>query len=425
MSTSTQPLFRPESLKARQLEWVGRPALTLGLPTRVVTFTAVLLGAVAAALIIFGTYARRINLRGVVVPQSGLVKISAPTGGWIKSIHASDGQRVKDGAILYEVNVDTSTANGDTQQAIIRALDRDRATINQEIERRKSIRDAERANLLQKIENLGAQIAQTGIQVDTQTDFEQKLRAEFDRVSGLASRGITTRNDLVLHQQSWMAARSRLEELKSAQIRLQAELIDSKYKFETLDLQTGNELDRLKRNISQIDQQIATSEAHHSIQIRAPAAGTVTAVIGRPGQLVAAGGPMLTIVPQDSPMQAQLLAASSAIGFIHSGQRVLLRYSGFPYQKFGQYWGTVIDVSHAALPKQELNLLLENTSPQETGTYYRVTVQPDSQFVNVYGNYEPVPASMTVEALVLLDQRPLYEWILEPLYGLRRNFQTQ
>jgi len=134
---------------------------------------------------------------------------------------------------------------------------------------------------------------------------------------------------------------------------------------------------------------------------------------------------MLTIVPQGSPMQAQLLAASSAIGFIHSGHRVLLRYSGFPYQKFGQYWGTVVDVSHAALPKQELNSLLENTSQQETGTYYRVTVQPDSQFVNVYGKYEPVPASMTVEAFVLLDQRPLYEWILEPLYGLRRNFQTQ
>jgi hypothetical protein len=43
MSTSIQPLFRPESLKARQLGWLGRPAIALGLPTRVVTFAAVLL----------------------------------------------------------------------------------------------------------------------------------------------------------------------------------------------------------------------------------------------------------------------------------------------------------------------------------------------------------------------------------------------
>jgi membrane fusion protein len=159
-----------------------------------------------------------------------------------------------------------------------------------------------------------------------------------------------------------MAAKNSLEELKTTQIRLQAQLIDTKYQLGTNDLQTGNEIDALKAKIAEIDQQIATSEARHSIEIRAPAAGAVTAVIGHPGQLVAAGSPMLTIVPQNSRMQAELLAPSSAIGFIHVGQRVLLRYSAFPYQKFGQYWGTVVGVSRAALPQQELDSLLENTS---------------------------------------------------------------
>jgi membrane fusion protein len=226
-------------------------------------------------------------------------------------------------------------------------------------------------------------------------------------------------------EHSWMTTKDRLEDLKSMQIRLQAELIDARYKLATNDLRTGNEINGLKSKISQIEQQIAASEARHSIQIRAPASGTVTAVIGHPGQLVSAGSPMLTIVPQHSRMQAQLLAPSSAIGFIRSGERVLLRYSAFPYQKFGQYSGTVMDVSHAALPEQELKSLLENTSQPTTGTFYRVTVEPDSQFVNVYGSREAIQASMTVEAFVLLDKRPLYQWILEPLYGLRRDFQTQ
>ena len=47
-------------------------------------------------------------------------------------------------------------------------------------------------------------------------------------------------------------------------------------------------------------------------------------------------------------MQAELLAPSSAVGFIHQGGRVLLRYSAFPYQKFGEYGGTVVTVSDAA-----------------------------------------------------------------------------
>ena len=58
---------------------------------------------------------------------------------------------------------------------------------------------------------------------------------------------------------------------------------------------------------------------------------------------------MLKIVPQHATMQAELLAPSSAVGFIHEGERVLLRYSAFPYQKFGEYWGTVVSVSRAAL----------------------------------------------------------------------------
>jgi membrane fusion protein len=215
-----------------------------------------------------------------------------------------------------------------------------------------------------------------------------------------------------------MAAKNSLEELKTTQIRPQAQLIDTKYQLGTNDLQTGNEIDTLKGKIAEIDQQIASSEARHSIEIRAPAAGAVTAIIGHPGQLVAAGSPMLTIVPQNSRMQAELLAPSSAIGFIHVGERVLLRYSALPYQKFGQYWGTVVGVSRAALPQQELDSLLENTSQKASGTLYRVTVEPDSQFASVYGKQELIPASMTVEAFVLLDKRPLYQWILEPLYGL-------
>ena len=36
----------------------------------------------------------------------------------------------------------------------------------------------------------------------------------------------------------------------------------------------------------------------------------------------------------------------------------------------------------------------------------------------VYGRSEPLHASMQVDARVLLDRRPIYQWILEPLYGL-------
>jgi len=39
--------------------------------------------------------------------------------------------------------------------------------------------------------------------------------------------------------------------------------------------------------------------------------------------------------------------------------------------------------------------------------------------VTVYGQPKPLQASMQVDASVLLEKRPIYQWILEPLYDMR------
>jgi membrane fusion protein len=120
-------------------------------------------------------------------------------------------------------------------------------------------------------------------------------------------------------------------------------------------------------------------------------------------------------------MHAELLAPSSAIGFIHRGDLVLLRYSAFPYQKFGEHWGTVVSVACAALSPDEVESLLAGAPPlNQTGPFYRVIVEPDCQFVRVYGKEHALPASMQVQAYVLLDRRPLYAWISNPLYDVGR-----
>jgi membrane fusion protein len=204
-------------------------------------------------------------------------------------------------------------------------------------------------------------------------------------------------------------------------VRPKGELSDAQYQLATISIATSDEIDALKAKISEINEKLATGEARRSIEIRAPGAGVITAIVGHPGQAVGAASPMLKIVPKDTSMHAELLAPSSAIGFIQEGERVLLRYSAFPYQKFGEYQGIVETISHAALGPDEVQGLLAGASPiNQTGPFYRVIVQPDSQFVNVYGEKRPLPASKQVQAYALLDTRPLYQWILEPLYEIAR-----
>jgi membrane fusion protein len=251
--------------------------------------------------------------------------------------------------------------------------------------------------------------------------FFKTVSDEYNLFRGLLERRQASLNEFNTRQQTWMQSQSKLQDLESSRLRLKAELNDAQYQLATIAIATGDEIDALRAKISEIEEKLATGEARRSIELRAPGAGVVTAIVGRPGQAVGTGAPLLKIVPKDTSMQAELLAPSSAIGFIQSGERVLLRYSAFPYQKFGEYWGTVMTISHAALNPDEVQSLLAGAPPiNQAGAFYRVLVGPDSQFVNVYGEAHELPASMQVQAYALLDRRPLYQWIFEPLYDLAR-----
>ena len=86
INTLQQGLFRPKSLRARELPWQGRPALTVAVPAAFVSFASVALAAAFAALITFGSYARRVDMEGTVLPSIGLMTITSPSSGWIAAL---------------------------------------------------------------------------------------------------------------------------------------------------------------------------------------------------------------------------------------------------------------------------------------------------------------------------------------------------
>ncbi len=86
------------------------------------------------------------------------------------------------------------------------------------------------------------------------------------------------------------------------------------------------------------------------------------------------------------------------MGFVHVGQRVQMRYAAFPYQKFGQQGGAVVEISRAAVQVLKTPDGLEQPM-------YRITVQPDAQTITAYGRPESLQPDMSVEADIQLDRR--------------------
>lgn len=155
------------------------------------------------------------------------------------------------------------------------------------------------------------------------------------------------------------------------------------------------------------------------IAITAPVDGVATAVVGELGQMADARRPLLSVVPADSRLEAQLYAPSRAVGFVKPGAAVRLRYQAYPYQKFGHAEGKVVSVARTALPAGEISALLPAGVENQTHEpLYLITVALTAQTIRAYGKEHPLQAGMLLEADVLQETRRLYEWVLEPLFSL-------
>ncbi|GLU28406.1 HlyD family efflux transporter periplasmic adaptor subunit [Brucella sp. NBRC 12950] len=381
--------------------------------------------ALILVVLMFGQYTRRVRVHGAVVPSAGVLHIFTPQTGRLVQVHAAEANTVKAGDPLFLVATDIKTGLGETESVVkdqlqsrIDELDeaiRQRALLDQVEKRALGERDR---SITQEIERVDAQIAQTETYIAV-------LRPRAVKYRELVDKGITLERSYEAAEQSYMQNRQEFESLRRQRVQLESTASDVRSKLDGFDASAAIGLGEMRQRIATLKEQLAQSEARRAIVIAAPADGTIAAVLAHSGQLVAAGTPLVSILPTGEKMEVHLLADSKAIGFIREGVPVLLRYTAFPYQKFGQYGARVSNVSRVTLRQGEANADALAAQPQPTQAQYRITAQPDQPNVMAYGQAEPLRAGMSVEADLLLDTRPLYQWLLEPIYSLRGRATTQ
>src|SRR5207248_7705638 len=132
------------------------------------------------------------------------------------------------------------------------------------------------------------------------------------------------------------------------------------------------------------------------------------------GQTVQPQRLQLEIVPDDSPLQAELLIPTRAAGFVRIGQTVRFLYDAFPYQNFGAYTGRITELSHTVLTKSDT---AGPIAPEEP--VYKAIAVLDRPDVDANGKAVPLQAGMLLKAQIILDRRTLASWILDPLLHKR------
>ncbi|AZD79752.1 HlyD family secretion protein [Pseudomonas chlororaphis subsp. aurantiaca] len=415
------PLFRREALDARQTNGLGDIVLVRPISFTLLTCLATALAVSVAAFFFFGSYTKRSTISGQLVPVGGQVKVYVPQAGIVFEKFVHEGQRVKRGEPLLTISSERYGSDAEPVQAgISRQLEHRRDSLRGELEKVLRLQLDERDSLSNKVASLQRELAILARQADSQRRLVALSSDATQRYQGLMDKGYISVDQLQQRQAELLGQRQALQGLERERATLQQQLTERRNELAGLGARQANQQADIQRQLSALEQNLAESEAKRTLLVTAPETGIATAVLADIGQTVDSSRPLLSIVPADAPLQAELYAPSKSIGFIKPGDSVLIRYQAYPYQKFGQYQGRVRSISRTSVPFTELASMAGAVPGlgKDSEQLYRLQVSLDKQMVTAYGQPRPLQSGMLLDADVLQDTRRLYEWVLEPLYSL-------
>lgn len=413
-------LFRKEVFDTQKVNWTGSIILTRPVSFTFLTCCALAVGLVLVAFAVWGEYTKRSTVKGQLIPQSGLVQVYALQQGIISEKYVFEGKTVQAGEALYKISLTRYSENGDIAQALQQQIKLKEQTLHQEIARNQQVHQQEKKSTENQIQRLKNDIIQLEEQIKDQYQRINLTENNVKRYSNAHQENIVSQEELEYRKAEMFSQNEKLATLKREKQNLTKQLKEQEINLQRLNAQYQVQQAQFQRALVNNQQELIENQAQQSIIIKANTSGTVSTVNADIGQLVDNNKPLLSILPQDNVLIAQLYVPSRAIGFVKTGDNVLLRYQAYPYQKFGHAQAEIISVAKTALAGQNLPTIgtVSLTEQMNNEPLYIVRAKLEKQHIQAYGENMPLQVGMMLEGDILHETRKLYEWVLEPLYSI-------
>jgi len=287
-----------------------------------------------------------VTVTGQLEAVTGSTEVKSPVGGKVSEVFYKDGQSVEKGQLLLRF---------DTRQALS-----DRSTYQ-------SLIDIEQKDLIDRIKIL-----------ESRRDVIQK---KLDTTESIVS----ALKDLVgsggFQRVQYLEQLDKLYELKS-------QLANINLDLNRTQLEAQKSLSEMRNRLSQVELQLQYQN------VKAPVSGVVFNPKAGALSVIPAGDVILTLVPQQS-FKASVFVPNKDIGFVKTGQKAQVRVDAFPYTRYGELTGKVLQIGADALP------------PDEQQNYYRfpVKLSLNRSYLLSQGVKIPLRSGMAITANLKLREK--------------------
>ncbi len=432
---AAQPLFREQVLTSGNSQWLGAIRLAQPITAWLIVAITACIAVGTIAFFILGDITKKTRIAGITVPVSGSISLMSPTVGILVRNYVREGQHVGAGEKLFELSTEHHGRDGEITALVSQQLAIRRQSLEAEYRLRAGQAEDRRRLIAERLLTLSAEQVQIEQEIklaQRRLGLAQKSLASFETLQG---NGYVSSLQTQQRQEDVIDLDGKVSALERSRLQLVATRQSLVAEQDTLRNTLATDMAQLQRAQATLQQEAAENRARGSNAIVATQSGRVTTVVYEAGQSVIAGQVLATLIPdgtardkKEADIAVQLFAPSRAAGFIAPGQKVLIRYQSFPYQKFGLQQGVIADVSKTPLAPSELPANLASSilggargAGNGSEALYRVRVTLARQAIRVYGEDQPLKPGMTLEADVVQDRRRIWEWVAEPLLAAARR----
>jgi hemolysin D len=443
------------------LEIMETPPAPIG---RAIGATIITIFCVALAWASAGTIDIVASAPGKIVP-SGRTKIIQPfETGVVRSIRIQDGQAVKAGDVLIELDPTVNAAERDRlrddllaeqlniarlhaalaagddpaanflppagaspalvsaqRQLLLNQLTEYRAKIAA-LARQQAQKEAEQATIAATIHKLESTIPVVQQRVDIRkTLMDKELGSKLTYFENL--------QQLVEQQEDLGVQKSHLHaaEAAAAAIRETRGQAEAEYR-RTL----SEELAKAEQKANGLAQDLIKAEQKTKLQVlTTPVDGVVQQLaIHTVGGVVTPAQALLVIVPSDSRIEIEAMISNRDIGFVHAGQDAEIKIDTFNFTRYGLLHGHVLSVSQDAVirdRKQDraddrgLGTQNETSEPRGQELNYTARISLDRTWMQIDERMINLSAGMAATVEIKTGSRTIMSYVMSPILRYRNE----
>lgn len=384
---------------------------------------------------IFGQVDEVAVATGKVIPVGQVKVVQAEDKGVVKAIHVRDGQRVKQGDLLIELDQTITAADMARLKKEVAYYLLDVARLQAE-QSGLPFSPALSPDLDAKEVSFQLQLYNTRM-----GEYRAKLAAAQAAVSQQQASLVSGEAQVEKYERLLIIAidqESRMEKLLAQNAVSLFQVLQ--YRSNRIQMETNlssqvSEVSRLRASLAQSQQQLVSVTAERDRDIATKMvenrkllganqeelkkaeeknrlARLVAPVDGRVGQLavhtvggvVTAAQALLTVVPDDVRLEVEAWISNKDIGFVQVGQRAEIKVETFNFQKFGTIDALVAEISPDAAKQ----------SDKDTELKYRVLLTLDRTNVKMKEREAQLATGMFVTAEIKIRQKRIIEFFLDP-----------